>query len=113
MIKIKELNFNPVTGHDELMPAVDLDYDPSQYLTCEDAAKGLYAALRVAAEAYGQNPDSEVHLRSPEESDQKCWQVFWEAGPFEWAIQTSFEVTGPWGYTEPYWSFDLCFVENY
>lgn len=114
-ITIETLEFDPAKGHDVLKVAHRLDYDPKSYTTKADAAKGLYAALREAAKAEGQNPDSEVTLMTPEQSEKagtgRNWRVLWEAGPFEWAISASWQVTGPWGFTEPYYSFDLCFTD--
>ncbi len=92
-----------------------LDYDPKMYKTCAAAAKGLYKALCKRAAAEGQKPEMEVAIWTPEENFKrdgtKAWRVSWEAGPYEWAIGASVEITGPWGYTEPYYSFDLEFVE--
>jgi hypothetical protein len=36
----------------------------------------------------------------------------WEAGPYEWAIVASLTfMMGKRWFTEPYYSFDLCFEE--
>jgi len=93
-----------------------LDFDPGKYKTCAGAAKALYKALCKRAKAEGMDPDVEVKIYTPKETLEwgmgyACWRVVWEAGPFEWAIGASFAITGPWGYTEPHYSFDLCFVE--
>lgn len=110
MIQIKELVFNPAKGYDEFQPFATLDYDPQAYGTQEDAAKGLYEALRKVAAEKGQNPDIEVSIWAPGENGPS-WRVSWEAGPYDWAIPVSFKVTGPWGFTEPYYGFDLCFTD--
>tara|TARA_E500000305_G_scaffold107218_2_gene106860 strand:- start:186 stop:533 length:348 start_codon:yes stop_codon:yes gene_type:complete len=93
-----------------------LDFNPKEHKTAESAAKALHKALCERAEAEGQKPELEVHIWTPEEEKKRnghaCWRVSWEAGPYEWAIGASFEITGPWGYTEPYYSFDLCFEED-
>jgi len=92
-----------------------IDFDPKKYKTCAGAAKALFKALCKRAADEGQKPEMEVAIWTPEEnferSGTKAWRVSWEAGPFEWAIGASFEITGPWGYAEPYYSFDLEFVE--
>jgi len=115
MLDMKTLVYNPAKGYDVLVTAYQLNYEPGKYTTKEDAAKGLYEELRRVARLEGQSPDSEVVLESPQESEArgygKNWRVVWEAGPFEWATNLSFSVTGPWGFTEPYYSFDLCFTE--
>ena len=93
-----------------------LDFDPAKYATIAGAANACYNALVKASKEYGQDPSYEVFIRNPQETFEagygKYWQVSWESGPYEWAIGASFKITGPWGYTEPYYSFDLCFVER-
>ena len=88
-----------------------IQYNPQVYSTPEKAAKAFYEALKPVVIAYGQQPESELFLQSPENNDSGCWRVIWEAGPFEWAIVASltFMMTNKW-YTEPHYSFDLCFV---
>lgn len=96
---------------------VPIDFDPRQYDTPEDAAKAFHKALRATVTAYGQNPDTECFILTPEQARKRGvgnnWQVSWEAGPWEWGIVASAWVNHPAGkwYTEPYYSFDLCFTE--
>ena len=111
MIKIATPIFNPLLGYDEPVITHRLPLDPSTFATKEAAAKAVYAALCAAAKADGQNPSEEVHIWSPKESGQGCWYVSWEAGPYLWARGACFQICGPWGYTEPNYSFDLCFTE--
>lgn len=95
-----------------------INYNPDNYLTCEAAAKAFYEALKPAVIAEGQNPDSELFIRSPEETETagygRYWQVSWEAGPYEWAVVASlsglYSRKNGW-YTEPYYGFDVCFTE--
>jgi len=97
---------------------IELDFDPLKYKTKAGAAKAFYKAIcKLAKEFYGHDPAYEVHITSPKETAEhgygECWRVSWEAGPFEWAIGASFQVCNyeaGW-YTEPYYSFDLCFAE--
>lgn len=112
-IEIKELVFNRRTGCDEYKPACVIDYNPYLYATIPEAAQAFYEAVRKTAESMGMDPDCEVHLRKPEDKPYgvEQWVVAWEAGPFEWAIWASGSMRGPWGYTEPHYSFDLCFTE--
>lgn len=91
-----------------------LGWNPGAYKTAEGAAKGLYAALRKKAKAYGMNPDAEVWIKSPDESEKhgyvgRQWHVCWESGPFDWGV--SVFASGPWGHCETYWGFDLAFYE--
>ena len=112
-IEIQQLVFNPAKGRDELRLFAALDYEPAKYTTQGGAAAGFYHALRNVAARTGSDPDT-IILDSPEESAERGyghnWRVIWEEGPFEWAIPLSFQITGPWGYTEPHYSFDLCFT---
>ena len=61
----------------------------SRYETPAGAAKALYRHLRVLAESRGQDPDIEVVLKRPSEHRFNGWGVFWEAGPFDWAVDCS------------------------
>ena len=91
-------------------------FDPSKYKTCAGAAKGFHKSLNAYAKKAGYNTDYGPILRSPSEeveyTGSKCWSVTWEEGPYEWGICTSFDVTGDWGYAEPYYSFDLHFASK-
>lgn len=96
---------------------IKIDFDPTKYKSAAGAAKALYKALRkVSKEVFGQNPRWELFIHNPDQSAAhgfgKSWRVCWESGPFEWAIPASFECSGKGWYTEPYYSFDLCFYED-
>jgi len=92
-----------------------LDYDPRNYSTKAGAAKGLYKALAKICKAEGLNPEIEMFIHSPQECEAngygRNWRVGWESGPYQWAIPLSMEISGSWGYTEPYYGFDLCFTD--
>ena len=111
-MQIHELVYSPKLGYDVAVP-ITIDYDPKEYKTAQGAAKGLHKALVKLAKSLGQR-SSEVAIQTPDQSERSCgtkaWRVIWEAGPYHWAVEASFEISGPWGYTEPYYSFDLCFV---
>jgi hypothetical protein len=97
---------------------IEIDFDPTKYKTKAGAAKAFHKALcKFCKEVYGQNPEIEIFIDTPEESQERGygrnWRVCWEAGPYEWAFGTSFQVANTcagW-YTEPYYSFDVCFTE--
>ena len=93
---------------------VNLDFDPAKYKSVAGAAKAFYKPLCKLAGDIGQSAD-EIMLMNPERTRQysgyKQWCVVWESGPYEWACTASFEVQGPWGHTEPYYSFDLHFYQ--
>lgn len=115
VLTIKELIYVPERGGDVLCDGPKIDFNSGRHKTKESAAKAFYAALCDTAREYGQNPDSEVRLWTPEQSQARgfgnCWTVVWEAGPFEWGIAMSAEVhNSPYWYTEPYYSFDLTFT---
>lgn len=82
--------------------------------TPSGAAVKVYTICRIAAKAWGMKPDIEVQLRKPGElrcyGTDDSWYVSFEAGPHEWAVAASLNVS-PKGkvLAEPYYSFDLCF----
>tara|TARA_R110002012_G_scaffold2918_1_gene13964 strand:- start:8 stop:322 length:315 start_codon:yes stop_codon:yes gene_type:complete len=91
-----------------------LDFEPSRYKTEGGAAKAFFKALCILAHDLGY-PDGEVILQTPERSDKcgygKNWRVSWEGGLYGWGVSAS--LGGLWSdnwYTEPYHSFDVCFV---
>lgn len=94
---------------------IQIDYDPAKYKSKAAAAKAFHKALRGVCRNMGMNPDIEIFIQTPEQSANagcgRNWRVCWESGPFEWAAGTSFEVSNmPHWYTEPHYSFDLCFT---
>ena len=120
MITVQELVWSRDKALDEVQDVFDIDYDGSAYTTVEEAAKGFHTALVKAVKECPDfsdyNTDIEISLFDPKRtldySGYEQWCVLFEAGPHEWAIGSSMEVRGPWGHTEPYYSFDLHFVEG-
>jgi len=98
--------------HTEYGP-IAINYDPSRYKKPAAAAKALHKALRKVCRDMGMNPDIELFIQTPEESARagcgRNWRVVWESGPYEWGTRTSPNNYPHW-YTEPYYSFDLCFT---
>jgi len=94
----------------------DLNVDLSRYQTAGPATKALHKALQRLAGDLGQDPD-EVMLVRPEDNDLvghqyiDGWGICWEGGPYEWAIGLS-NASGPWGYAEPGYSFNLSMVDD-
>jgi hypothetical protein len=87
--------------------------------TAETMAKAAYKVCCDTCVAYGQNPDYEVFMKTPEESGDflggqpGVWIVCWESGPFQWAIPASMEIGSATGkLVEPYYSFDLTFYPS-
>jgi len=86
-----------------------------------EAAELMFEWLKKYATDRGY-AESEVFYR-PSDADHGGFpHVFFEAGPFEWAVSVSLGggmdvpgdfptelARGAWGYTEPYYSFDLVF----
>ena len=114
-IKIAYEDWSPEEGN--TISTLDVEFDPLKYKTKAGAAKALYKALCETSKKFGHDPAWEVHLMAPKKSSEmgygNNWRVSWEAGPYQWAIGTSFQVcnhAAGW-YTEPYYSFDLCFTE--
>lgn len=116
MLKLQTWVYNPEKGRDLATEVGQIDFDPSTVKTPEEAAKGFHKALSAYAATHGYDAKY-VYLWEPQETARRgygnCWMVSWEDGPFEWAVFLSLSATmhGPWGYTEPYHSFDLCFVQ--
>jgi hypothetical protein len=82
--------------------------------TARTMARATYKVLWDAAKAEGQEASREVMIRKPGEprhfSDDRCWCVAWEAGPYDWAIPASMAIVSQCGkLAEPYYGFDLCF----
>lgn len=108
---IYELVYDPIKGRDVAHP-MKINFDPSKYTSREGAAKAMHKALQEFAEKYSGYSDN-VYLWAPDVAETsmtgyKAWTICWEEGPFEWSIST--EVSGPWGYCEPYNGFILTFV---
>lgn len=81
----------------------------------EVAARATYDICCKAADSWGMKPEIEVSIRKPGEprhhNDTGCWSVAFEAGPYEWAIAASLNVsTKSKVLAEPYYSFDLTFT---
>ena len=92
----------------------NLKFEPSRYKTEAGAAKAFFKALCILARDLGY-PDGEVILQNPERS-KECgygnnWRVSWEGGLYGWGVSASLNglCSDSW-YTEPYYSFDVCFV---
>lgn len=97
------------TGYESVI----IDYTPSKYKTKAAAAKNLYRAL-VELELEIGGSASEVIIQTPEESEKcgtgKNWRVIWESGIYQWAIAAVIYNDKAGWYTEPHYSFDLCFT---
>lgn len=94
------------------MPALDgINFD--EYKTKAGAAKAAYEAICAYVRELGMDPEHEVWIKNPEESREHgyttSWHVCWESGPYQWAIGRF--ISGPWGFCETHWGFDLIFTE--
>ena len=92
-----------------------------QFESAKDAANTAYLALVMDSAEADQDPNYEVQIYSPEESQERGytsgWHVIWECGPADWGVSQSMQVISggmipPWGYCETYWGFDLIFNEE-
>ena len=86
------------------------NFDPASYATQEEAARALHAGLTELEVSWGGSAE-EVRLYAPEDryQDVAQWAVVWEGGPYEWGV--SAHISGPWGFAEPHYSFDLTFTD--
>ena len=95
---------------------IKMNFKPSKYRTATGAAKAFHKALLKIVEETGANPKY-CYLWSPEEASSRgygnAWMVCWEEGCFEWAVGTSMECSAETWHTEPYYSFNLSFYDNY
>jgi len=110
-VALKELVYDPAVGRDVLTTAGVIDFDAKAPKSPEEAAKAFYKALCAYCEKAGYDTKYIMLAKPGEFMSQNSWCVVWEDGPYQWAIGASFLVSGPWGYTEPYYGFDLSFVE--
>lgn len=90
-----------------------LPFDPAKYKTAEAAAKGLYIAL------VAMHGKDEVAIYSPKKTikmlgakNYAFWWVVHESGEHDWAVPASFKVAGNGWHTEPYYGFDLMFIDD-
>lgn len=116
MLKLQTLSYDPKKGHDTLGVFATLDYDPNKYETTQEAANAFFEVLDSFATNAGYGEGS-VSLWEPDEAHVRGygrnWMVSWEEGPYQWGIYASgyvLSTTHRW-YTEPHYSFDLCFTE--
>ena len=89
--------------------------------SAEEAANAAYLALVMDCADAGEDPNHEVQIYSPEESQKRGytdgWHLVWECGPPNWAVHRSMAIVTsgiipPWGFCETQWGFDLIFVEE-
>jgi len=89
--------------------------------SAEEAANAAYLALVMDCAEADLDPNWEVKIYSPEESQKRGyttnWQVTWESGPHYWGVEQSMAIVTsgiipPWGFCETQWGFDLIFVEE-
>lgn len=85
--------------------------------TAEQMAKTTYNVCVDFCKKFGQNPSYEVFIKAPGEprhfDNDTCWVVAWEAGPWEWAIPISMDLSYHIDkVVEPHYSFDLCFYPS-
>ncbi len=73
------------------------------------AAFAVHKVLEQACKEMGYKPEVETYCRP----DGKNWEVGWESGPYEWAIEASMALIGNGScFCEPYYSFNLIFYKE-
>lgn len=79
------------------------------------AALAVYALCVAKAKAENMKPDIEVAIHRPGQerhhSHTNCWGVCFEAGPYDWAVDASINVSRAKVWAEPYYGFDLSFYD--
>lgn len=111
----------------------NLDLSKYDLLAAKDK---LFEYVRRTAKSWGQDPNIECSLLSPQQSEElgygHFWHVMWESGPYEWGVHLSLggvtfvQYDGPFDrdkpeiimgdpedwYLEPYYSFDVGFIPD-
>jgi hypothetical protein len=73
------------------------------------AAYAVHKVLMAESKAWGQKPEVETYCRP----DGKNWEVGWESGPHEWAVEASMALIGNGScFCEPHYSFNLIFYKE-
>ena len=103
-MNIDAIMYGGEDAHD-FMPNFD-KVNFAKFKTAKAAANAAYKALVKDCKLHGMDPDYEVYKRE----EDGYLRIGWESGPFEWAVKRF--VNGPWGYAEPYYSFDFCFYDE-
>jgi hypothetical protein len=117
-VHISQLIYVPEAGKDVAFNT-PIAFDPEAYRTHEEAARALREALidyAVTTEGFSRPlAESEISVWAPARTKQysgcEQWCVVWESGPYQWAVSLSMQLRGPWGFCEPYYSFDLHFTD--
>lgn len=85
----------------------------------EDAVRRAAACTILACESAGFKPGWEVLIFPPEQTTHEgsgMWRICWESGPYGWGVGSGvvparYREGANW-YTEPHFSFDLCWVPS-
>lgn len=84
-------------------------------INAQAAALAVHTLCIAKAKAEGMKPEIEVAIHSPGQerhhSHTNCWGVCFEAGPYDWAVDASINVSRAKVWAEPYYGFDLSFYD--
>lgn len=118
--------FNMALGNKMVAWAKGIDTDTGKApKTLEEAVVKAAACVIKACDLHGMKPGWEVIIFPPEQKDfdgSGSWRICWESGPFEWGVGDSLGAntvvpyrycSGKTFYTEPWYSFDLCFQQSF
>lgn len=109
MLNVQTLAYDPAVGYDRTQVVGQIDFDPNAYKDRTAAAVAFYAALQKFAKDNGYNPDNVILNPSYHTGISQC--VCWEEGPYQWGQYMTGSLHAHGWYTEPYYSFDVCFTE--
>lgn len=108
-IFLRTLAYDEKAGRDTARVVGQIDFDPKKYNSKTDAAHAFHDALRQFAKANGYNSNNVI--MNPDYHDGQGPCVCWEEGPYQWGqYMTEYLHANGW-YTEPFYSFDVCFTE--
>jgi hypothetical protein len=97
---------------DEIISALyDTAREMDSDVPAREMANIIYNTCRTLALACGQNPMTEVFIRSPgkDYNSPNAYVVSWEAGPHDWAVPVSMAFKK---LVEPHYGFDLSFYPS-
>lgn len=109
MLSLKTLQYDSDLGRDTTKEIGQINFDPANYRDKQKAAEAFHVALQDFARENGYDPKNVI--LNPDYYDGHGPCVCWEEGPYQWGqYMTEYLHAHGW-YTEPFYSFDVCFTE--
>lgn len=113
MLALETWVYDSYKGEDVPQSVAEIKFTPSEHNDCASAAIAFFAALNSYAIKEGYL-DGSVSILTPEDAAKRKlgynYMVSWEDGPYHWGIFIADHLHAHNWYTEPYHSFDVCFM---